>query len=140
MNVPLTEAEKTAKVEADAKEAEALAEKAKREKIEAETAEKQKQEEAVEAEKADLEKRRVALGLEEGADKEAIEKAEKEIAEKAEKFKQELPSKIEAIAEALKGFEKFVETVGKRFGIKTSMDVDIDKQTKGDPFGSALRG
>ena len=139
-DIPLTEAEKTAraeKIEAEKAEADAKIE---AEKAEAEVAEKKASEEAVEAEKADLEKRRVALALEEGADKEAIEKAEKELLEKAENFKKDLPNKIEGIEKALGEFKKFVETVGKRFGIKTSIDVDVDKKTAGDPFGKVLRG
>jgi predicted PP-loop superfamily ATPase len=139
--IPVTEAEKKAHAEALEKDKNEAVEAEKKKSQEAETAEKKAQEEAVEAEKADLEKRRVALALPEGSDKEAIEKAEKEIADNAEKFQKELPSKIEAIDKALASVAKFIETVGKRFGIKTSMDVDTtDKGVKGDPFAEALKG
>lgn len=122
------------------------------EKQEALEAEKKAQEEA-EAQKVEAEKKaeEARVEAEKKAEAEKVE-AEKKAAEEAEAEKKRQEEKVEAekkaeerlvkIEKTLGEVGKFIEVVGKRFGVKTSLDTDAggDGADKEDVFGKALRG
>lgn len=125
--IPVTEAEKT--------QAQEALKKVEAEKIEAEKKAKE------EADKLALEKRCKDAGLDSKATIEEIEKKEKETADAKAKFEQEMPGRIDKVEKAIGQLTKFVETVGKRFGMKASMDADPgSNQPAKDMFGDALAG
>jgi len=81
-----------------------------------------------------IEKRAEKLGLPKDSTLEAIEKKEKETAE----------ARLGKIEKAVSEIGKFVEVVGKRMGVKTSIDGEIVEKSEPvegqDPFGSAVKG
>jgi hypothetical protein len=84
-------------------------------------------------EKEALEKRAESLGMAKDSTLEAILKKEKELAEK----------QITALSKSVAEIGKFVQVIGKRMGVKTSIDADIVEKSvvdsDGDPFGDMLR-
>ncbi|MFC1709483.1 hypothetical protein ACFL2J_05485 [Candidatus Omnitrophota bacterium] len=140
--IPLTEAEKkeadTQRLDAEKKQKDADA-KAETERVDAEK-------KATEKAEADalvaLDKSRKDLGLEETATKEDIEKKQKEISEAKAKEVAEVPTRIESLEKVMKQVTEFIEVVGKRFGLKTSIEkleeIEEDGKDK-DPFATALK-
>lgn len=133
-------------IEAEKKAAEEL-EKAKAEELEKAKALEVEKAKEVEAEKAKAEaevltKRRTALSLPETATLEEIEKREQEIVDAEKKFKADLPARLDAVEKFVAEFSKFTKTLEKKFGMKTSVDIEGAEKgaSKGDVFADALRG
>jgi len=111
---------------------------------------------ALKADKADVEKSISELKVEIEALKQAVKTASEALKpiqdgvtplnEKMEKFAKDfegLSSIVDGVKKSQEAMNKGIETIGKRFGVKTSVDIEKGAEGEGeskDVFGDALRG